>query len=70
MLNRTIAPPIVDVLNFNLQLQPYQKYVLKNGVEVYAIDAGNREEVLQIEWVFDAETGLKKTCRPLQPISC
>lgn len=53
MLNRTIAPPIVDAVNFNLQLQPYQKYVLKNGVEVYAIDAGT-EEVLQIEWVFDA----------------
>jgi len=53
MLNRTIAPPIVDAVNFNLQLQPYQKYILKNGVEVYAIDAGT-EEVLQIEWVFDA----------------
>ncbi|HMR82403.1 MAG TPA: insulinase family protein, partial [Niabella sp.] len=52
MLNRTIAPPIVDAVNFNLQLQPYQKYVLKNGVAVYAIDAGT-EEVLQIEWVFD-----------------
>ncbi|MCH5600101.1 M16 family metallopeptidase [Niabella ginsengisoli] len=53
MLNRTIAPAIVDAVNFNLQLQPYQKYILKNGVEVYAIDAG-AEEVLQIEWVFDA----------------
>jgi predicted Zn-dependent peptidase len=34
-------------------LKPYQKYVLKNGVEVYAIDAG-AEEVLMVEWVFYA----------------
>lgn len=53
MLNRTIAPPIVDAVNFNLQLQPYEKYVLKNGVEVYAINAGT-EDVMLIEWVFDA----------------
>ena len=53
MLDRTIAPPIVDAVNFNLGLPPYEKYVLRNGVEVYIIDAG-AEEVLQIEWVFDA----------------
>ncbi|MCF3110407.1 insulinase family protein [Niabella sp. CC-SYL272] len=53
MPDRSVAPPIVDAVNFNLQLQPYQKYVLKNGVEVYAVNAGT-EEVLQIEWVFDA----------------
>ncbi|GAB3007772.1 pitrilysin family protein [Niabella terrae] len=53
MLNRKTAPPIVDAVDFNLKLQPYQKYVLRNGVEVYALDAGT-EEVLLIEWVFDA----------------
>lgn len=53
MPDRSVAPPIVDAVNFNLQLQPYQKYVLKNGVEVYAVDAGT-EAVLQVEWVFDA----------------
>lgn len=53
MLNRTIPPPIVDAVNFNLQLQPYEKYVLKNGVEVYAVNAGT-EDVMLIEWVFDA----------------
>lgn len=53
MLNRTQSPPIVDAVNFNLQLQPYQKYILTNGVEVYAINAGT-EDVLKIEWVFDA----------------
>lgn len=53
MLNRSIPPPIVDAVNFNLQLQPYEKYVLQNGVEVYAVNAGT-EDVLMIEWVFDA----------------
>lgn len=53
MLNRTVAPPIVDAVNFKLSLQPYKKYILKNGVPVYAIDAGT-EDVLQIEWIFDA----------------
>ncbi|ANH84167.1 peptidase M16 [Niabella ginsenosidivorans] len=53
MLDRSVAPPIVDAVNFNLQLQPYQKYTLKNGVEVYAVNAGT-EDVLQMEWVFDA----------------
>ena len=36
-----------------LHLKPYEKYILNNGVEVYAIDAG-AEEVMQIEWVFYA----------------
>ncbi|MFT4093152.1 MAG: pitrilysin family protein [Niabella sp.] len=53
MLDRRIAPPIVDAVHFDLQLQPYQKYTLKNGAAVYGINAGT-EEVLQIEWVFDA----------------
>ncbi|GAC1448810.1 MAG: pitrilysin family protein [Chitinophagaceae bacterium] len=53
MLNRTIAPPIKDAIDFNLQLKPYQKFTLDNGIEVYAIDAG-AEEVLQVEWIFAA----------------
>ena len=53
MINRTIAPPIKDAIDFSLQLKPYRKFILDNGIEVYAIDAG-AEEVLQIEWVFDA----------------
>ncbi|MEO5682845.1 MAG: pitrilysin family protein [Chitinophagaceae bacterium] len=53
MLNRTIAPPIKDAIDFSLQLKPYNKFALDNGIEVYAIDAG-AEEVLQIEWVFFA----------------
>ncbi len=53
MLNRTIAPPIKDAIDFSLQLKPYNKFILDNGIEVYAIDAG-AEEVLQAEWVFFA----------------
>ncbi len=53
MLNRTIAPPIKDAIDFSLHLKPYTKFTLDNGIDVYAIDAG-AEEVLQIEWVFFA----------------
>lgn len=59
MLDRKIAPQIVDAVDFDLQLQPVEKYILKNGVEVYAIDAGT-EDVLQVEWVFDAGNWYEK----------
>ena len=52
-IDRSIAPKIVDAVDFNLHLKPYQKYILRNGVEVYAIDAG-AEEVMMIEWVYFA----------------
>ncbi|HPN58959.1 MAG TPA: pitrilysin family protein [Chitinophagaceae bacterium] len=52
-INRKQAPPIVDAVNFNLQLKPYQAYTLRNGVPVYAVNAG-AEEVMQLEWVFFA----------------
>jgi zinc protease len=52
-IDRTIAPKIVDAVDFNLKLKPYTKYILKNGVEVYAIDAG-AEEVMMVEWVYYA----------------
>ncbi len=52
-LNRKKPPVIKDAVDFHLELKPYEKYVLKNGVEVYAIDAG-AEEVMQVEWVFYA----------------
>jgi predicted Zn-dependent peptidase len=53
MINRAIAPEIVDAVNFHLQLKPYTKLVLKNGIEVYTVDAG-AEELMMIEWVFYA----------------
>jgi len=53
MLNRQFAPGIKDAIEFNLELKPYQKYQLRNGVNVYAVDAG-AEEVIQLEIVFYA----------------
>jgi predicted Zn-dependent peptidase len=52
-LNRKKPPHIKDAVDMSLQLKPYDKFVLDNGVEVYAINAG-AEEVLQLEWVFRA----------------
>jgi predicted Zn-dependent peptidase len=51
MLNRTIAPPIVDAVNFHLSLKPFEKFILDNGVPVYAINTG-AEEVMSAELVF------------------
>lgn len=53
MINRTIAPPIKNAVDFDLKLKPCEKFILDNGVEVYAINAGE-EEVVQVEWVFFA----------------
>ena len=53
MLDRTIAPPIKDAIEFHLELPPYQLHVLSNGVEVYAIDLGN-VDALMVSWIFNA----------------
>jgi zinc protease len=53
MVNRKVAPRIIDATEFHLELPTYQKQVLKNGVEVYAIDLGN-EEALMVSWIFNA----------------
>ena len=58
-LNRKAAPAIVDAVNFNLQLKPYGKFTLKNGVDVYTINAG-AEDVMAIEWVFFAGNSYEK----------
>jgi predicted Zn-dependent peptidase len=52
-MNRKIAPIIKDAVEFNLQLKPYNKFNLDNGVPVYTIDAG-AQEVVQVELVFYA----------------
>jgi predicted Zn-dependent peptidase len=53
MVTRTQAPEIVDAVNFNLHLKPYEHFTLKNGTDVYTIDAGP-EDVMVVEWVFFA----------------
>ncbi len=53
VLNRTIAPPIKDAVEFNLTLKPCTKFSLSNGAPVYYINDGT-EEVAVIEMVFNA----------------
>jgi zinc protease len=53
LLERKKAPAIVDAVNFHLQLKAADRFTLRNGVEVYAVNAG-AEEVLSLEWVFFA----------------
>jgi len=59
MLNRTVAPPIKDAIEFNLQLKPCEHFTLDNGVPVYTIDAGT-QEVFQMELVFFAGNCFEK----------
>jgi zinc protease len=52
-LNRKKAPPIKDAIEFELELPPYTKHTLSNGVEVYTIDMG-KVDAMMISWIFDA----------------
>jgi zinc protease len=53
MPDRKQAPAIVDAVDFDLKLKPADRFILRNGVEVYSVNAG-AEEVLSLEWVFFA----------------
>ncbi len=53
MPNRTIAPKIIDAVDFHLALPPYQKHVLKNGIEVYSINLGELD-TLMVNFIFSA----------------
>jgi zinc protease len=53
MLNRNLPPEITDAVAFHLALPPYQKYVLQNGVHVYAVDLGE-QDTLMFNWIFYA----------------
>ena len=53
MLNRTVPPPIINAVDIDLVLKPYEKIILKNNAPVYAINAGV-EEVMMLEFVFYA----------------
>ena len=52
-VDRKYAPPIIDAVNFHLELKPSEKFTLDNGVPVYAINAG-AEDVMMVELVFFA----------------
>jgi zinc protease len=53
MLDRSIVPEIKNAATFDLKLPACKRFTLDNGVPVIAVDAGV-EEVLQIEWIFEA----------------
>ncbi len=53
MTERTIQPTILDAVELDLKLKPYQFFTLDNEISVYAVDAGT-QEVLMAEWVFYA----------------
>jgi zinc protease len=53
MINRQEAPAITNPIDFNLQLLQPEKYILDNGVQVYAINAGS-QELTMVEMVFFA----------------
>lgn len=53
MTDRTIAPAIVDAVDFDVKLLPVNKYLLGNNVPVYFLREG-AEEVVNIDWVFNA----------------
>jgi len=52
-MNRKIAPPIKDAIEYQLLLKPYEQYTLDNGIQVYSVDAG-AQEVIQVELVYYA----------------
>ena len=59
MIDRLVAPPIKDAVEFDLRLKPYEYFTLDNGVPVYTINAGT-QEVLQVELVFYAGNWFEK----------
>ena len=59
MIDRKQPPVIKDAVEYNLVLRPYEKYNLRNGADVYSVNAG-AEEVLQLEWVFYAGNWFEK----------
>ncbi|MCX6332024.1 MAG: pitrilysin family protein [Bacteroidetes bacterium] len=52
-LDRLLAPVIKDAIDFDIQLKPYQHFVLDNQVEVYTYEGG-AEEVMLMDMVFFA----------------
>lgn len=61
MLDRTIAPPIQDALNFSFELPPCEKVRGDNGIPFYWLSAGT-QDVVEVDWVFKA--GLWEETQP------
>ena len=52
-LDRSIAPPIHDAIEFSYNLPPINKEALDNGVPFYWLAAGV-QDVVEIDWIFPA----------------
>lgn len=53
MLNRSEVPSYKDAVEYELSLPAYEHWTLDNALPVYAYNGGS-QEVVQVEWVFDA----------------
>lgn len=53
MINRKVAPPIKDAIDFDFQLLPCHAQILSNNIPLYWLSAGS-QEVVQVDWVFEA----------------
>ncbi|MCU0403243.1 MAG: insulinase family protein [Chitinophagaceae bacterium] len=60
MTDRSFPPAIHNAVEFDLSLPACSRFTLDNGVPVIAVDAGV-EDVLQIEWVFEAGNCFEKS---------
>lgn len=58
-VNRAVPPLIKDAIEFNVILPQFEKHVLSNGVEVYALNMGT-EELIMLNWVFYAGNWYEK----------
>lgn len=53
VLDRTIAPPVHDAIEFEYDLPPINEACLDNGLPLYWLNAGV-QDVVQVNWVFKA----------------
>ena len=53
MIDRITAPVIIEAVDIDLRLQPVDKVLLRNSVPLYFLK-GVADEVVNIEWVFNA----------------
>ena len=53
MINRINAPEIVDAVHLQVELPPYEKYTLRNGIDLYTINMGT-QDTLMVNWIFSA----------------
>lgn len=53
MINRSNAPEIIDAVHLQVELPPYEKHTLRNGIDLYTINMGT-QDTLMVNWIFFA----------------